>query len=44
MKERKEQLIVTITDVPGVLPARALLNEPAVESRPPVVAAATGVG
>jgi hypothetical protein len=33
--------IVTITDVPGVLPARELLNELAVESMPPVVAAAT---
>ncbi|GAB2964000.1 transcription-repair coupling factor [Hymenobacter coalescens] len=41
MKERKEQLIVTITDVPGVLPARELMNELAVESMPPVVATAT---
>ncbi|KUG08181.1 transcription-repair coupling factor [Solirubrum puertoriconensis] len=41
MKERKDQLIISIDDVRDVLHARELMNELSAESMPPVVAAAT---
>ncbi|AYA37520.1 transcription-repair coupling factor [Hymenobacter oligotrophus] len=41
MKERKDQLIISIDDVRDVLHARELMNELSAESMPPVVAAAS---